>query len=366
MRRKQLIPFAAILLTTLFVGCGNSSESTDNCIFGDVPEQYAQLAELKLEMQELNEKYRASNSNTEAQETAQKLNEMAKTERDMERNCKEAAKLLNGKEIDVEATPESGFVITSKGQMINHGSETLTISVNAEEKSVPKFLLLSSNGEVVYIGDQGHVNQSVNMVMHFYISKPTQERIDALRLLSKASRLVIVSQSEAESYPIGSKFEGETVKYESSGEEVSSDATESTSFSVSEKGVGPVVLDADINNLPASVENLYDNVKKTAEVNEMEDMTVTTLEFMAGGKCVITALAFDDNKIASVEVNSADIPLIIDGTVYTVGSPIDGIKKAKGVTASDDGSLTFGSITINEQIGDNGSTIISFLVGSAW
>ncbi len=366
MRSKQLISFAATLLTTLLVGCGNSSESTDECIFGDVPEQYAQLAELKLEMQELNDKYRTTSSDAERNDAAQKLNELAKAERDMERSCKEAAKLLDGKEIDVEVTPESGFVVNGKGQIINRGGETLTISVDTDEKSVPQFLLLSSNGEVVFIGGEGHVNQRVNMVMHFYISKPTQERIDALRLLSRASRLVIVSRSEAENNPVGSKFSGETIKYERNDDEASSDAPEKTSFIVSEQGVGPVVLDADINSLPASVDNLYDSVKKTEEVNEMEDMTVTTLEFMADGVCMLTALAFDDDKIASVEVNSANIPLMIGGTAYYVGSPVDGIKKAKGVSTSDDGNLTYGSITINEQIGDNGNTILSFLVGSAW
>ncbi len=366
MRHKLFIPLAAMLLASLFVGCGNGSEPTDNCIFGDVPEQYAQLAELKMEMQELNEKYRTSSSNAEAQEAAQKLNEMAKAERDMERNCKAAAKLLDGKAVDVEATAESGFVVTSKGQMVNRGSETLTISVDVETKSVPTFLLLSGNGEVVYADNQGHVNQRVNMVLHFYLNKPTQERIDALRLLSKATRLVIVSPGEAERYPVGSKFTAETIRYEVNGDEATADATEPAAFTVSQKGVGPVTLGADVNSLPASVDKLYDSVKKTKDVNEVEDMTVTTLEFMAGGKCVMTALAFDDNKIASVEVHSADIPLVVDGTAYTVGAPVEGIKKAKGVATNDDGNLTLGEITINEQMGDNGNTINSFLVGSAW
>ncbi len=366
MRHKHFFPLAAMLLTTLFIACGNSSTSTDNCIFDDVPEQYARLAELKLEMQQLQEKYRNGSNNAEVQETAQKLNELAKAERDLERNCKAAAKLLDGKVVAVEVTEESGFVVSSKGQMSNRGSETLTISVDAEPNSVPHFLLLAGNGEVVYSSQQGHVNQRVNMVMHFYISKPTQERIDALRLLSRATRLVIVSQSEAQNHPMGSKFNTKTLKYEGNDDEATPDAANAPSFTVNQQGVGPIMLGADINSLPASIVNLYDNVKKSQEVNDMEGETVTTLEFMAGGNRVMTAFAFDDNKIACVEVHSADIPLVIDGNAYTVGSLSDDIKNAQGVGTNDDGNLALGAITINEQIGDKGNAILSFLVGSAW
>ncbi|NDV59629.1 hypothetical protein [Bacteroides sp. 519] len=106
-------------------------------------------------------------------------------------------------------------------------------------------------------------------------------------------------------------------------------------FTATKTGVGPIKLGLAFNKIPASVDKLYDTIKKEVEENEM-DGDVTYVKFTLGDTHVMNAYLDHNNNIMSIEVLGSNIKSaggIAPGTKLSVL-----FQKGGKVTVYNDGS----------------------------
>ena len=140
-------------------------------------------------------------------------------------------------------------------------------------------------------------------------------------------------------------------------------AQEIPDYWLTAQGVGAIIIGANINKLPKSIEGLYDKVAVKSEYNEVEDENTTTATFTKKGKEVMTAMADDNGKITYIGVSSKDVAVKVGDAYFKVGSSVKELLKAKGVKKDESYAAVYNGIQFNQ---DASGKIYDMSIGSAW
>lgn len=132
------------------------------------------------------------------------------------------------------------------------------------------------------------------------------------------------------------------------------DSQPSPALTITAKGIfgeQKLLIGSAISALPKTFTNLYDSYAISTEDDEGETTTIIT--FTLNGKETITAISYDQNTIANIDVITPNVCVLVGSNYYTCGSRMSSLKGESGTTTDDYGNVSYQNMYFDEDTEGN-------------